>query len=123
MPVRADRDRIIQVLENLVSNAVRFTPKWGTVNVTAQLEGDEVVLSVSDEGPGISEEDRVRVFDRFWKASRKEGAGLGLAIVKGIVEAHGGVVSVESTPGEGARFSFGLPQVVPSPLQSSNVST
>lgn len=123
MPVRADRDRIIQVLENLVSNAVRFTPKWGTVHVTAQLEGDEVVLSVSDEGPGISEEDRVRVFDRFWKASRKEGAGLGLAIVKGIVEAHGGVVSVESTPGEGARFSFGLPQVVPSPLQSSNVST
>lgn len=121
--VRADRDRIVQVLENLVSNAVRFSPEWGTVRLAANARPGEVVLSVTDEGPGIPEEDRGRLFERFWKASRKEGAGMGLAIVKGIVDAHGGSVSVQSTLGEGATFSFVLPQVVSNPLQSSSVAT
>lgn len=108
--VRADRDRVRQVFSNLVGNAVRFTPPGGRITLRARREGHTVVCGVDDTGPGIPEEEREHLFDRFWKRDRseREGAGLGLAIVQGIVEAHGGRVWVESQPGEGARFRFTL---------------
>ncbi len=108
-----DRDRLLQVLSNLLENALRFAPPGGWVEVAART--DEVTgglrVSVSDSGPGISQEDQERLFDRFWQVSRKDkqGAGLGLSIAKGIVEAHGGRIWVESREGEGSTFRFTVP--------------
>jgi signal transduction histidine kinase len=109
--VFADRERVLQVLANLAGNAVKFTPSGGRVEVSAAREGDEVRVAVHDTGPGIAAEDLSYVFDRFWQArsTRRAGAGLGLAIAKGIVEAHGGRISAESTAGEGSTFAFTLP--------------
>jgi len=107
-----DRYRVIQALTNLVENALRETPAGGRITVGASTEGPGggVRFYVSDTGPGISAEDRGRLFDRFWQVSqRKEGTGLGLSIVKGIAEAHGGKVGVETAVGEGSRFWFTLP--------------
>jgi len=110
-PVHADRERVLQVLANLVGNAVKFTGEGGWVAVGAEVRGEEVVVRVSDNGAGISAEDLPHVFDRFWQArrTRRGSAGLGLAIAKGIVEGHGGRISAESRPGEGSTFSFTLP--------------
>ena len=109
----ADRERILQAFSNLVGNAVKFTPAGGEVLIEAEARGDEVVLSVMDNGPGISQADIPHVFDRYWQAKARrrgrQGIGLGLVIVKGIVEAHGGKVWVESELGVGSRFSFSLP--------------
>ena len=108
--VLADRGRILQVLSNLVGNAVKFTPNGSTVTISASRDGDVVRFSVADRGPGIPQEHISRIFDRFWQAKeRGEGAGLGLAIAKGIVEAHGGRIWAESEPGHGANFFFTLP--------------
>ncbi len=109
--VRADHHRLLQVFENLVGNALRFTHEHGTVTLGAECKGAEVLFSVKDTGTGISPEDLPHLFDRFWKASalERQGAGLGLAIVKGIVEAQGGSVSATSTPGDGSTISFTLP--------------
>ena len=110
-PIRADRSRILQVLANLMANALRFTPEGGRVTLRAALRAGEAVLSVEDTGAGIPAADVPHLFDRFWQGRRAEhgGAGLGLAIVTGIVEAHGGQVGVESRPGVGTTFSFTLP--------------
>jgi PAS domain S-box-containing protein len=110
--VLADGDRILQVLSNLVGNAIKFTPDGGRVTVRMQADAEEVRVSVSDTGPGIRPEDLPRVFDRFWQARRadRRGAGLGLAIAKGIVEAHGGRLWAESSPGAGSTFRFTLPR-------------
>jgi len=110
-PVRADRDRILQVLSNLLGNALKFTPGGGAVRVEATCRNGEVTLEVVDTGPGIAPGDQEHLFERFWQVERSDrgGAGLGLAIVKGIVEAHGGRVWVESEPGKGSRFGFSLP--------------
>lgn len=110
-PIRADRSRILQVLANLLANALRFTPEGGRVTLRAALRAGEAVLSVEDTGTGIPAADVPHLFDRFWQGRRAErgGAGLGLAIVRGIVEAHGGEVGVESRPGVGTTFSFTLP--------------
>lgn len=110
-PVDVDRDRIDQVFGNLITNALKFAPEGTTVVVRAQAAGDAVRFSIRDTGPGIADQDRDHVFDRFWQAggSGSDGAGLGLAIARGIVEAHGGRIGVESTPGEGAVFWFELP--------------
>ena len=110
-PVHADRDRILQVLGNLIGNALKFTPEQGLVRVTAERAGDHVCISVSDDGPGISAEDLPHVFDRFWQASRTRhsGAGLGLAISRRIVNAHGGEITVDSRVGAGSTFRFTLP--------------
>jgi signal transduction histidine kinase len=113
----ADRERIAQVFSNLVGNALQFTPRGGRVTIGASDTDAGVRFVVEDEGPGIAAEHRARVFDRFWQAQNKNrtGSGLGLAIAKAIVEAHGGHIGVESTPGAGARFHFTLPAAPPAP--------
>jgi PAS domain S-box-containing protein len=109
-----DRDRVFQVLSNLVDNALKFTPSGGTIEVGSRFEShDEGVLFwVTDSGPGIAPEDQDHLFNRFWQARRRDrrGAGLGLSIVKGLVEAHGGRIWVESELGKGSTFLFLLPQ-------------
>jgi signal transduction histidine kinase len=107
----ADRDRLLQVFDNLIGNAVKFTAPGGCITVGAGLRDGDALFWVSDTGPGIAMEDQPHVFDRFWQVrrTRRTGAGLGLAIVKGIVEAHGGRVWVESTPGRGSTFFFTIP--------------
>ncbi|MDW8069730.1 MAG: ATP-binding protein [Anaerolineae bacterium] len=112
--VLADPIRLRQVLMNLLTNAVRYTPPGGQVTVKAQVHGDVVRISVRDTGVGIAPEDLPHVFDRFYRVEKSRarsdgGSGLGLAIVKHLVEAHGGRVGVESAPGEGAHFFFTLP--------------
>jgi len=122
-----DRDRVHQVLSNLVENALKFSGKGGVVEVGAREEPEEdgVLFWVSDTGPGIDEADRERLFDRFWQVSRrdKRGAGLGLSIVKGLVEAHGGRVWVESEEGVGTTFLFLLPDPRPESREPSPVSS
>ncbi|MDQ7842390.1 MAG: ATP-binding protein [Armatimonadota bacterium] len=112
--VTADRDRIAQVLHNLLDNAIRYTPAGGTVRLAASPHGGEVQVEVSDTGPGIPEEELPRIFDRFHRVDRSRsratgGAGLGLAIVKHLVEAHGGRVWATSRPGAGTTVGFTLP--------------
>lgn len=110
-PVVADRERVLQVLANLVGNALKFTPEGGRITLGAVREGEAVRISVADTGPGIAPEHLPHVFDRYWKTrgGNRHGAGLGLAICKGIVEAHGGCIGVESVPAEGSTFAFTLP--------------
>jgi len=109
-PIEADEERVLQVLENLVGNALKFTPPGGVVTVGASRAADPgwVVFSVRDTGPGILQEYLPRVFDRFFQgqSSDRRGSGLGLAICKAIVEAHGGRIWAESQPGKGATFFF-----------------
>ena len=106
---RMDRDRMLQALANLLDNALRFTPPGGSVTLGGTEHDGRVVLSVSDTGEGIAPEALGRLFDRFWQTAGHGGAGLGLAIVRGIVEAHGGVVEVDSEPGTGTTFRLLLP--------------
>jgi PAS domain S-box-containing protein len=107
----ADRERIQQTLSNLVGNAIKFSGEGSKIVVVARRDDDGVIISVLDKGKGIAPEQLPRVFDRYWQSSRtdRQGAGLGLAIAKGIVEAHGGRIWIESTPGEGTIASFSLP--------------
>ncbi len=110
--VSADEARMEQVLVNLVHNAIKFTPPEGKVVISARTEDDKLVVSVSDTGVGISEDDLPRVFERFYKADKARaggGTGLGLAIARHVVEAHGGRIWVKSVEGRGATFSFNLP--------------
>jgi PAS domain S-box-containing protein len=109
--VYADRDRVLQVLGNLLSNALRLTPSPGSIVVRATLGDDGVVFSVSDTGPGIASDEREQIFQRYWRgrAAQYRGTGRGLAIAKGIVDAHGGRVWVESELGKGSTFYFTLP--------------
>jgi signal transduction histidine kinase len=109
--ISADRARVLQVLGNLLGNAVKFTAAEGRIDVRVRRQGGHVEFSVRDSGAGIPSEDLPYVFDRFWKANRgnRQGAGLGLAIARGIVEAHGGGIRAESVQGEGSTFSFDLP--------------
>ncbi len=111
--VRADGERVGNVLANLVHNAVKFTPAGGTVRLSAERSDGEVAFSVADTGVGIEAQDLTRVFERFYKADRSRsggGTGLGLAIAKHIVQAHGGRIEARSDgPGRGATFRFTLP--------------
>jgi PAS domain S-box-containing protein len=106
-----DARRIVQVLENLVSNAVKHTAPGGEIRIGAVSANGEVRITVGDTGAGIPAENLPHLFDRFWQArgARRGGAGLGLAIAKGIVEAHGGRMWVESKVGVGSTFGFSLP--------------
>jgi signal transduction histidine kinase len=117
----ADPDKIDQVLSNLLENAVRHGEGTVTIDVTPSAsprEGEDVGTSVtvSDEGSGIPEESMNRVFTRFWRGSKRGGTGLGLYIVKGIVEAHGGTITVGRAPEGGAEFRFTLPVAAPAYL-------
>lgn len=109
--VRADRERVFQILSNLVGNALKFTPPGGRIVVAARPAGAEIRFEVTDTGSGIAEAARARIFDRYWQASSAERGrvGLGLFIVRGLAEAHGGRVGVESTVGRGSTFWFTLP--------------
>jgi signal transduction histidine kinase len=113
--VLADRDRMLQVFENLIGNAIKFTQSGGRVTVGASARDGHVTFSVSDTGAGISASDLPHVFDRFWQVQKSEGggAGLGLTIVKGLVEAQGGHIRAQSTPGKGTTFSFTVPVAPP----------
>ena len=106
-----DSDRLAQVFANLVGNAIKFTPEGGSISVRADPAVEGVRFVVEDNGPGISPEILPHIFDRYWqpKESARRGFGLGLFIVRGLVEAHGGRVWVESTPGKGSRFFFTVP--------------
>ncbi len=105
-----DRARVMQILGNLVDNALKHTPVGSTVRIRGAREGDAALISVTDDGPGIAPSEQARTFDRFWKKEdHPAGVGLGLFIAKNLVEAHGGRIWVESAPGAGARFLFTLP--------------
>ncbi|MFE9609308.1 ATP-binding protein [Streptomyces sp. NPDC006012] len=115
----ADPDKVDQVLSNLVENAVRHGEGTVTIDITPAASAREeeedagTSVTVSDEGTGIPEESMNRVFTRFWRGSKRGGTGLGLYIVKGIVEAHGGTITVGRAPGGGAEFRFILPASIP----------
>ena len=109
--VACDKSRIIQALSNLLGNAVKYTPEGGAIIVRARVREGELVMSVSDNGPGIPPEALPRIFDRYWQAqaAKRAGAGLGLAIATGIAEAHGGRIWAESELGVGSTFYLAVP--------------
>jgi signal transduction histidine kinase len=121
--VRCDRERVLQILSNLVGNAIKFTPEGGSISIEAQGTGNDARFFVRDTGQGISEEELPHIFDRFWQGQRKNraGIGLGLSIVKGLVEAHGGRLWVESKLGAGTTFFFTIPlaESAPGEIQSA----
>ena len=111
LTVRCDRARLVLALSNLVDNAVKFTPPGGLVQVGANHDtAGNVQLWVQDTGPGIDPADLPHIFERFYRGRGTEaaGSGLGLAIAQSIVQAHGGNLTVQSTPGTGSRFSIQL---------------
>jgi signal transduction histidine kinase len=110
-----DADLLNQVWVNLIHNAVKFAPIDGEIRVGLEVSGENVTVAISDNGEGITEKDRVHIFERFYKADKSRdhalgGNGLGLSIVKKIVDMHGGSVTVESELGKGTRFTVALPQ-------------
>jgi two-component system phosphate regulon sensor histidine kinase PhoR len=110
--VQADRERIQQVIGNILHNAIKFTSAGGQISVSTAIAGKSVITSITDTGIGISKEDLVHIFERFFKADKSrthEGSGLGLAIAKHIVQAHNGKIWVESQEGRGSTFAFSLP--------------
>jgi two-component system phosphate regulon sensor histidine kinase PhoR len=124
LTVVADRAKLRQVLVNLVGNAVKFSDPRESVVVSAALDGDNVKIAVTDHGPGIAREDLPRLFSKFYQAEKPltrttGGAGLGLYISKQIIEAHGGVMGVESVLGEGSTFYFVVPTASPDTVLSA----
>ncbi|MBP5953780.1 ATP-binding protein [Pseudomonas sp. P42] len=111
--IHADPERLFQVLSNLVGNAIKFTPRLGSVGVHAKSVGNEIVFIVRDSGEGIPKEHLPHVFDRYWtvKEGNPTGTGLGLYISQGIVEAHGGQIFADSEPGQGSEFRFTVPRL------------
>lgn len=111
--IHADPLRFRQILDNLLSNAIKFTPEGGRIALTAAQEAGEVALTVADSGVGIAAADHARVFEEFQQvgsaAQRQAGTGLGLALTRRLVEAHGGSIALQSTLGEGSRFTVRLP--------------
>jgi signal transduction histidine kinase len=114
--IRFDRQRVYQVLTNLLSNAVRFSPEGGKIMVSISPRRNGFVeISVEDQGPGIQEKYRSAIFEKFYQVTQQDktlhqgSSGIGLAICKGITEAHGGRIWVESRPGSGSKFVFALP--------------
>ncbi|MBX3466837.1 MAG: GAF domain-containing protein [Planctomycetes bacterium] len=121
--LHADRDRLIQALGNLVSNAVRVTPEGGRVVVRARAEGGELALAVEDTGPGLDPREVARLFEPFWRGEqvRYKGTGLGLAIAKAIAEGHGGRISADGRPGAGSTFTLAVPlQARPQPSKAGD---
>jgi signal transduction histidine kinase/FixJ family two-component response regulator len=110
-PIDADEERLLEVLENLIGNAIKFTSPGGTISIGASSENEQIKVWVADNGSGIPAQQLPHIFDRFWQAKRgdRRGTGLGLTICKGIVEAHDGQIWAESTPGKGTTLFFTLP--------------
>lgn len=111
LPAELDHDRMLQVLVNIISNAIKFTPQGGSIRVRGERAGEELRVSVSDTGPGIPGNMLEAIFERFWQVGKNDrrGVGLGLYISKCIVETHGGRIWAESKPGEGSTICFTLP--------------
>jgi signal transduction histidine kinase len=109
--VFCDRERVLQVLSNLVGNAIKFTPEGGRVRLRTEIQDGDLVCAVSDTGPGISKEEEAHIFERFWRGEPdgRASAGLGLSIAKAFVEAHGGRIWLDSVLGRGTTFYFSLP--------------
>jgi two-component system, OmpR family, sensor histidine kinase KdpD len=111
-PAEADRDFASQVVRQFVENALKYSPEGSPLEISADLKGGKIIIGVADRGPGIEENERPRIFDKFYRGRRHrfdtKGTGMGLAIAKGIVEAHGEKIWVESEPGQGAVFYFSL---------------
>jgi len=122
VPLNVDRNRIRQLLLNLVTNAVKYTPAGGSIGVELDDRGQDVMLQVKDTGIGIAPGDLPSIFDRFWRGDpsrsrvgAQPGTGLGLAITKWIAEAHGGTIAVQSRPGRGTTFTVVLPRFAEPP--------
>ncbi|HZJ55377.1 MAG TPA: MASE1 domain-containing protein [Myxococcaceae bacterium] len=109
LPLHGDRERLLQVLSNLLANAVKFAPSEGSITARAWVLDGWAHCSISDDGPGIGPDELERVFDPYWSAGSSRGTGLGLSIVKGLVEAHGGTTFVQSEPRMGTTVGFRLP--------------
>ncbi len=111
--ISADPNRLASVVENLVSNAIKYTHSGGEVSITAAIEGEELLIRVKDSGYGISLEEQAKVFEPFYRGNQgkrfKQGMGLGLSIAHDLVEAHGGSITLESEPGKGSLFTIHLP--------------
>src|SRR5450432_872108 len=112
-PAEADSEFVQQVVKQFVENALKYSPDGAPISISAELQGGKIVIGVADRGPGIEENERARIFDKFFRGRRHrfdtKGTGMGLAIAKGIVEAHGERSWVESEPGQGSAFYFSLP--------------
>jgi signal transduction histidine kinase len=112
----ADEDRISQVLSNLLSNAIKYSPDGGEIRISGMMRPDQVIVCVSDQGPGVAPEDIPFIFDRFYRSTKAtrttKGAGLGLYLARAVIEAHGGRIWVDPKPGDGARICFSLPRDV-----------
>lgn len=125
--LQADGERVLEVLENLVGNAIKFTPAGGAIVIGARQQAGELLVWVKDTGCGIPFDQQSQLFDRFWQASKgdRRGAGLGLTICRAIVDAHGGRIWVESQPGAGTTVFFTLPTLglvsKPAPRVISNI--
>ncbi len=120
-PVLADYERVEQVLTNLLENAIKYSPAGGTILITGDLTCDEVIIHISDEGIGVPEADRQRIFSRFHRLNSRQvrqmkGVGLGLYIARAIIGAHRGRIWADAAPGGGAQFSFSLPRQHKAPL-------
>lgn len=113
LQIKADPERLFQVLSNLIGNAIKFTPRQGNIGISAMSAGEEIVFSVRDSGEGIAPDDLPHVFDRYWTQTENNptGSGLGLYITQGIVKAHGGRIEAESKQGQGSEFRFTVPKV------------
>jgi len=123
--VLGDEARLRQVLGNLMTNALQHTPETADIVVRVGTGADDAILEVVDEGPGMSQEDALRVFERFYRtdssrARSSGGSGLGLSIVDSLVHAHGGTVSVTTAPGQGCRFSVSLPRIADVPARAGS---
>jgi len=126
VPLRVDRNRVRQMLLNLVTNAVKYTAEGGEIALGLSDQGDAVTLTVGDTGIGIAAGDLQHIFDRFWRADparsrvgESPGTGLGLAITKWVAEAHGGTIAVQSRPGRGTLFTVTLPRLPAEPAGAS----
>ncbi|HUS16180.1 MAG TPA: ATP-binding protein, partial [Chloroflexia bacterium] len=120
-PVLADEARVEQVLINLLDNAVKYSPAGGRITITGDLHSDAVIVHISDEGIGVPEAERARIFARFARLDSRlvrqmKGVGLGLYIARAIITAHGGRIWVDAAPAGGAQFSFSLPRQHNAPL-------
>ena len=113
--ISADPNRLASIVENLVSNAIKYTQPGGMVSVSALVEGEEILIGVKDNGSGIAAEEQQKVFEPFYRGNQgrrfKQGMGLGLSIARDLMEAHGGRITLESAPGQGSQFTIHLPLV------------